>query len=491
MRRGKRVRGADDAANKSRIPEPVYKFPQLTAYEVVNDLRLFEYTLSEEAVKNPTPDSVRNVFIFFLNEIYGAKRVKVMLTPSSESASRSNAEASADGDGDAMKDVDVPYKEIYTQGIGQYHLLRAFDTMLQEARYPMLYLKDLTLPSGRRHRLQLSALLNLAKYRRARAIRWDEVCATEDATETRHANLRERLAGLDETLKRERQAIVDQQPQVEEEKLKVAELNERLRKLKAERAALIDAAGADKSQFVESARQAQNLVDITQRMRGEVASNKQLIVQSPRRVLNEFADDENRLYNIKDAIADATAQIEQYVTRGKSLLDAIPNIRICDALAEKCAERIQYLADERLKLADVQTREFQARTQLEQLEREQDLLARTIQAIVARRQRSIDTRNENNPDVEDDRNWERVLANVAQFEEQCDAKIDEYHDRLARLAADLHTNARNAADDLPRAEETHALLLDAVKNHAQQIRSVMALFQTDSAKAIEQLTKLS
>lgn len=181
----------------------------------------FDCPISKEEFRNPAPADMKRVTDFFIAEIYG-KRSEDFAQPSFGCLD------------------EVEYPELYEDAIPQFNYLRQCQKMFDAAQFDEFGLRDVHAPEKNRFHWELSALINLHKFRQTRLAMIEELVGNIDEMAEREGRNNDERTQFEREISLIEEARAKDEPEVEAIREHVAELGLKLSSLHKQQIELTD-----------------------------------------------------------------------------------------------------------------------------------------------------------------------------------------------------------------------------------------------------------
>lgn len=466
-----------DVPNKE-APHAMMSFPRLTYKEMLDDLKAFDFEIDESSLRNPTPATVESVFVFMMHELYSTRSVSELLKP--------NVQEGAMGSTLAQWPNLIP-----SQSWASFHYFKTVERMLLDSKYMDFQSTDITSPESKRFKYQLCALLNYAKYKRSRYVEYEQYLAKERKMGLEYDNLKKNLELITEELEETLRQRVEDEPQIEEHKLVIQDLIVEHDRLDRQRIELTRETGTYKNDLTKEKGKLVDLQAETQKVRGELQSNKQLIVHSPERVMKELQDTSRNFTRIKGTIAEIRSRRMTYDSRKKDLIQNMGKLKKVQNLSEHVCGKYKALTSVRLQEGVVRNRKFAANTEYHDEESECRNLEKRIQGITKRRERNAQTKADHTRLLAaDEMNWGDEMEAIEREEAAAGVELGKLKQRAHAAMKEEEKKAQLFVEEMAQADKVHRELVKNVEQHESQVRAVMQMFESDTKNASGELEQL-
>lgn len=191
--------------------------------EIQDDMNMnnFDCPISKEEFRAPAPADMKRVTDFFIAEIYG-KRPEDFAQPSFGCLD------------------EVEYPELYDDAIPQLNYLRQCQKMFEAAQFDEFGLRDIHAPEKSRFHWELSALINLHKFRQTRLAMIEEIVGNFDEMAERERRNNDERTQFERDISVIEEARAKDEPEVEALREHVAELGLKLSSLHKQQIELTD-----------------------------------------------------------------------------------------------------------------------------------------------------------------------------------------------------------------------------------------------------------
>lgn len=453
-------------------PEVNHSFPHMSIADIIEDLALFEFPISDTDIKSPKPEVVKDVMMFFLRDFHG-ENIGIKLQRH-----------------DDCVDM-LPYPQIHEESPQLLHYVRAVYEMFQDAQYYDFTLQDLYHPESKRFRWQLCALINLAKYRRERLDRYKVLEVQEQDIANQNSSLSEKTEKLRGAIELIEEKLESEQPLVDENKKIIPALAAELEQLHKKQIALTEETGMQKSSLGELKDKTRALEMKVLRVRDELADNRSRIVSSPDRTRREIADLRNQLDHGRAEVDDIKRRRAAQNTQVSALRAALGSVKPLVPLSEKCAairdKKIMAQRRDR-ELSDKDSRIQQATDAAKAAVAHQIRSVEAMKGRIARQKQHYDELQASMG--EDEKRWRKEQENLQRFAVESQRKVAGLQQYIKQLVRETNESASGFAKEMEEIDKEHEMVVGGMDGYDEQLREGMALFVADDRQALEKLQSI-
>jgi kinetochore protein Nuf2 len=414
-----------------------HAFPRLGIDEMMEDMALFRQPITREHIRAPTPESVRNIFGFFIEMVY-KKSDDDLRQPSFG----------------CLDPLDYP--ELLDEAIPFIHFLRACQKIFRAAQYNYFRMRDLTHPTPARFHIQLSALINFARFREGRVQIFESMSAEARELRDKRAILTgdsdeidARIAEIDRLRAEEEPAVAVQQEIVSESTAELAALHAQQNQL------------ADDTKEMKALLQA-TVEKISSLKFSHLAASQELdnlrasVVSSPDRVKAEIAEAANRVEEEKENVQAIQRHSHDLQIRadamGKASLDVAFTFKLVeDALVdmEKVKVMEQRVRDLRAKIRDFDAERESIETSSTHIERQiKSIEQRLIRVRQQREELSDQARLVDGRLTEQEREAEREVEAAERLIAENKRRAGDISRQMQKTVHDFEVDISNIAKKL-------------------------------------------
>lgn len=435
----------------------------------MEDMSLFKRPITRETIRNPTPESARAVFQFFIEHIYGL----------GEEDMRQPSFGCLDG---------LAYPELHDESIPILHFLRSCQKMFAAAQYHDFRLRDITQPVAGRFHWQLSALINYAKFRENRLRIFAEMATSGEELREQHAQLSKQHEDLKKQVADIENARAAEEPEVAKQKESVAELAAELSALHKQQVDLTDGTKELKLKLQASIDKISSLKFQQLAVRQELDSLRASVVSSPDRVKAEISEAYHRVDTEKETLQKIQHRTLDTRSRGDSMSKACVDAVSAFKLVEEAISEMEKVKDmeQRVKDHKGKIREFE--NEQESIAASKTHLERQIKSVEQRLVRVRQQRDELDEQarVSDIRLGEQERQ-ANQELESSQRLIAENNDRGAEVVCKIQNLVQDFEKEIQCITKKVELVEKKCKVFCKDVSGANELVEAASRKAMEDL----
>lgn len=430
----------------SAAPVAAPLFPRMPVDEIVDDLRLFEHPMTREALRNPSAESVRSVFFFFVAKLYG-------LTDDDLRQS-----------GFRCLDV-LANPDLHDEAVPVLHVLDACLRMFRAARYNDGFgLSDLIAPEPKRFLWQMSALINFAKFREKRVRELQEINEAAVAVREKGAELDEVSARVDGEISETEAAREAVAGQVADEESVVEEHLAEVGRLHQAHIALSDETKSSKAKLQETVQNISKLKFRHLALDHEAGELKSGIVTSPDRVQSEIRKMEERAQGDKKALVEKQARTRDADNRRNKGDIYGRDLTVANKLTEEFVGKVDHFAEADRRVQERTAKKLEFDTEMQGLEDKRARMTRQLATLEERREAIRKQREENDGEDrraaavrdEEARNVDRDVAAAKEVLAKNDRRVNEIEREMEQLVGKYEAEVTSILRKLGIAERVQA-----------------------------------
>ena len=323
-------------------------FPTMSKKEIIQDMNSYGYPLSVDILKNPTPDDVKRLLLFFINEIYG-KSLDDFSQP-------------AFGCLD-----DLEHSELLENAVPLDGFFKQCRQMFQIAHYPDFTLADLYHPVAPRFMVQLSALVNLQKFRVPRLEFYEELLNESEEVAMKHKEISTVVAEQQEEKNKIDTMIAEDEPKVAEYKEEVSELTMKLTELREMQTKLTEDVKGLKKEIQQVVDKTESEKFTRNHVQGEVDELSMKVVQSPERVKNEIREKRDRLDVEKENLIAMGRRTRELQQRADSLMKIHEDLEALCKLTSESTVHMNEMKDVQNNIKALRASQLTSQAEIEQI----------------------------------------------------------------------------------------------------------------------------
>lgn len=459
-------------ALQSHPPPPTHSFPKMPVEEILEDMSLFKRPITKENIRQPTPESVRAVFLFFIEHIYGT----------SEEDMRQPSFGCLDG---------LAYPELHDESIPILHFLRSCQKMFVAAQYHDFRLRDITQPVAGRFHWQISALINYAKFRENRLRLFAEMAASGEELREQHALLIKQNDDIQEQINEIESARAAEEPAVAKQKESVAELAAELSTLHKQQVDLAETTKEFKSKLQAAIEKISSLKFQHMAVSQELETLEASVVPSPDRVKAEISEAYQRVDAEKENLLTTQHKTRELQTH-------------CDEMSRACADTmsayklVEEAVAEMNKVKDIENRVNKAKGKITELENETERivssrkhLERQLESVKQRVSRVRQQRDE--LDVQARESETRLAEQERQANQELESsqrQIAENSDRAAEISKRIQRLVQDFESEIQETVKKLDLVDKKSGIFRREVSGTNELIEAASRKALDDLCKV-
>ncbi|KAA8495536.1 putative kinetochore protein nuf2 [Porphyridium purpureum] len=436
---GHNQHGGAQSYGSGAPPQVQYSFPILNSSEILLCMSELQIPVSEDMLKKPNVDSVRRMFEQFLGFL-------LEVTPEELSQPELHGLEA------------LQYPELHEESVQLIAFHRSMQKLMDASGIPDFSMRDYLYPEFQRLRRLLSGVINFAKFREERLVRFQELAVKSDGIQERKVQLEQENASLKarlETLLRERRA---HEPEVNELQESIRTHITEMSHLSSQQAVLQNEIQELKTAVAEIS---DKLAETKLTLLNELQEKSRLqaqIVQSPDRVRQEIEF-------MQEQIDEESANVSSVEQRSRALEKRSEALEQCE---DELRELLKIMEDceremERLKNIQKETKEQRSRI----LEQENERHALDLsEAHIARQISSIEDR-------------------VVKVQQQARERRTGAKTMLQQLRVDLDEAARDKRGMAEKAEanwqvtqETQIKIRELKESHIENVTALTNKYHT-------------
>lgn len=453
------------------VTEPVvqYRFPRMPIGEIVDDMALFEYPISKNALKAPSADDVRGVLTFFLNDIY-SKQCEDKLQPSPE-----------------CLDV-LAYPELHEDSVNLLHFLRACQTLFRDAQYHDFGLRDLLFPDRGRFHWQLSALINFAKFRQTRLAVFEAVASNADELVEQHRQLEDEVNDLESQISEIQDTRAEEEPALAKEKQAVAGLTAELSELHKQQLSLTDDTRDLKNSLSVkndnvSAAKLKLMSD-----KQEVSKLSAQVVSSPERVKSEIAEMSRRLDSERAALQSTQRRTRDLRLRAEALSKVASDVTTAHKLVEECNTEMEREKELQKNVKEKRTKILDFESEQKSIESSSGHLDKQMKSIEQRLLRVRQQRDELSQQARETQvRFREQALRTEKAGQDATHKVEANSRREEALSERISSLALGLADDLAKLSASQEAFQERFTAYHSQLFEAMDLIAAENKRSVENM----
>lgn len=244
--------------------------------EIQEDMALYKHPISKESFRAPSSADFKQLTEFFIEEIYG-KRPEDFSQP-------------------AFGCLDqVEYAELYEEAIPRLQTFRQAQKLFFDAKFEEFGLRDVHAPERGRFHWELSALINLMKFRQSRLAVFEEMTTNADDLAGRETAAVEERTRFEAEITRIKELRKKDEPEVEALRELVSDLGLKLSALHKQQLELAERTREMKGGLTKRTEYAASVKVRRVGMKDEVERMRARVVSSPERVQGRIGEMERRV----------------------------------------------------------------------------------------------------------------------------------------------------------------------------------------------------
>lgn len=467
---GGRGRGRPNPAPTPDTHSSTCAFPRMPIRDIIDDMAgNYNHVITAEALKAPTPEDVRGVLLVMLDCLY-EKGPEEICQP---------AFGTLDG---------LEYPDLHEDSAANLKFFRACQKMFAAAQYPDFSMRDLFAPEKVRFTWQVSALINLAKFRATRHVAFQAMATASQELAAAHRQALEDNAELEHQITIIEEARAEEEGEVNAQKEAISQLaadlatlhrdqvslTEETRDLKAKLIATTDAINAAKVKYLGE-------VQDVDKLRSQVVS-------SPDRVKGEIDDMAERLELDKENLQGVQRRTRHLHQRAEGLNKAAGDVvKVNKVLEEAVSEMDRTKAlkssikEHKSKIAEFETEQESLKSAVVHLERQGKSIEQRLARV--RQQRS---------DISDKAHCaeQRLAEQSRQVEAErkaAAASIDSNERRADELTQEIEQLVTVFSQDLQQAAKSQEALYDSFTSYHMGLSDALGYISADNAKAVSSM----
>lgn len=444
----------------------------MSVQEILEDMTLFEKPIQESDLKAPKPELVQDVFSFFLKEIY-AHGLPPKVNPSPE----------------CLELIDFP--SLHEDSPALFHFMRSVFEMLYLAQYFDFTLHDLMAPTASRFRWQLSALLNLAKYKQSRLPVYDALAAGEDEKAAERDMLAAQTEKVDIAIADIKKQRESEAPQVEELKRQIPELSAQLEEFKVRKLEMTEKTAKQKAEFASASEKLTNIKERNENLRKDIEEKRAKVVSSPNRALAEIAELEEKLRKARENTKSLKEKKAAIHPRSNAHMAATQALKASLHAQQECIARSERIKGGQAQLQKIVARKNEVQRSLRREEENGKILLKSIESMEGRRARQgqvlADVQNQMDEDAgvlrRKKMEVDRLSEEARRTEEECFIRVNE-------LTAMTSALCKKFAEEMTEMMSKHAALLGESEKNKDHIDTIMDMYATHNKQAVEDARRI-
>lgn len=470
-----RARGRPGDKLTSDLELPVnssFLFPKLSIADIQADMSDYNKTISKELLKAPSADSVREIFDVFVEGIY-SKRPEDLAQPIFG----------------CLDDNDYP--DLYEEAIPPLHYLRQCQKMFTAANFDQFGFRDLNAPEKSRFAWQLSALINLNRFRQTRCRMYEELASSSDERAETLRVLREKKAAIQKDI-----AVIDakrkeEEPELNSIKEKIAASSLELSSFHKEQQDFTKWTHEMKAALTQKNEQLAALKVTLMTEREELERMRNKVVSSPDRVQSELEEMKDKLETEDANIASMHRRTRILKLRWEGLQKACYSVDSVKSTLEACLETRntrQKLQDE---ISEKTTKNTEFSKESASLKETITRLQRTNSSIDAKLARIAEQRREiDSQCTEEDKKLEEKSRQMHATLKDLNSQLKERQAVTERLQMELTQCVQQQKDEIIDHRKKQDLLIQKFNAFDRDMMRIAEFFSSSNAEALEDSTKL-
>lgn len=435
--------------------------------EIQDDMNMnnFDCPISKEEFRAPTPADIKRVTDFFISEIYG-KRPEDFSQPSFG----------------CMDEVENP--ELYDDALPQVNYLRQCQKMFEAAQFDEFGIRDLHAPEKNRFHWELSALINLHKFRQTRLAMIEDVVGNFDDMAERERRMNDERTQFEREIQVIEEARAKDEPEVEGLREHVAELGLKLSSLHKQQIKLTDCTRDAKALLTKRTEHAAAVKVKKMSEMEEVDRLRMRVVSSPDRVKAEMDEMAKNLASEKVALSNMERRTRVLRTRSDSVKKASQDV-------EKPSSTMEALIAEQERAKTLQQEIDQRRASLKENEREEAAIKNAeghLDRVVTSLQQKLARVGDQSTDVNRQANEEeRALAEKeSNFESENTLLMRELEEKNVAVKATQETILRevtNISKDVSEFARKQAQMHHKMGAYDADLKNARDIISEDNSKS--------
>jgi kinetochore protein Nuf2 len=447
-------------------------FPRMAIEEMMEDMALFRHPITRETIRAPTPESVHAIFAFFIEKVY----------KQTDDDLRQLSFGCLDG---------VEYPELLDEAIPVILFLRSCQKLFHAAEYHYFRMHDLTHPTAARFHIQLSALINFAKFREGRVEIFDGMAADAHELREERARLIAESDSLDEKIREIERIRAEEEPTVATKQVVVTELSAELTELHAKQAQLTDDTKGIKAELQATVEKISSLKFSHLAASQELESLRASIVSSPDRVKAEMTESTERVETEKENLQATQSKIYDFQIRADSMAKAALDVASAYKLVEEALvdmDNVKAL-EQRVKEVRARIRDYEA--ERESIAASSTHIERQIKSVEQRLVRVRQQRVELSNEARD------VDCRLSEQEREADREIEAAERAISDnkcRAGDISRQMQNTVHEFEADISGVAKKLNIVEKNLKDLYSSVSqateMVATDNRSALSELQRV-
>lgn len=460
------------AAPVYQEPQVQYAFPHMNMKEILEDMVLFDNPLSEADLKSPKPEFVHDVFSFFLKEIF-ADGLPSRLNPVPECL-------------EVME-----YPSIHEESPAIFHFMRAVFEMLWLAQYSDFNMHDLIAPTGSRFRWQLSAMLNLAKFKQSRLHIYDALASGEDDCVAQRDGLLAKIEKQDADIANIEGQREVEAPQVEEFKRLIPELVAQFEDFRKQKLDLTEKTTEQKAEFASLSEKLTNLKEQVANIKKDITEKQSKVVTSPDRALAQISSMEEKVRKSRENTKELVKKKAEKQARANAVQAATESLKLALKAQQECIARLERKKEVEAQLQKSMVRKAELEQAMRRDEENLNILQKSMESMQGRRSRQKQLQEDLHNQMEQDADvLEKKRKEADRHSEEVERKVEEHMTRENELKAKTIALSKQFAKEMTEMMNQHEAMLEQSDKHSFQLHQIMDIFATENKKAIEDVRSI-
>uniref|UniRef100_A0A7S3A1N2 Kinetochore protein NUF2 n=1 Tax=Rhodosorus marinus TaxID=101924 RepID=A0A7S3A1N2_9RHOD len=438
---------------------PQYSFPILSPDEIFQCLGELQIPFSEDYLRKPSADSVRALFEQFLELLMGSSKEELSQP--------------------VFGAVDViSYPELHEDSIPFLAFHRRMQKLMTACGVPDFCMNDYAKPDYQRLRRLLSAVINLAKFREERLIRFQDLNNRSEALLERKQALAKTNASLKAEIDLYNKKVEAERPQSEALEKKTSSLASELQELHEKQSKLQADIRKLKAEASELAEKAASLKVKVLHEEQEVGRYESMVVSSPERVRKEIEDQQEQLEYDREQIVSMERRTRELQNRVSGLQVCETDVRMGTTVMEECEREMDRSKVQLQLVRDRKQAISIAESELRRLENQESYLKRQVQSSeerISRIQKQISDRELEvqasyeklqNDRVVAERERTAVESRIAQNEKL----VSQTSDKKAKLGSEFEAEIESSTEAYRKLEDQVVKYHRQLFTHMQEAR---------------------
>lgn len=448
-------------------PKSAFQFPRMPFSEIQDDMNMnnFDCPISKEEFRAPAPADIRRVTDFFISEIYW-KRPEDFAQPSFG----------------CLDQVEFP--ELYEDAIPQFNYLRQCQKMFEAAQFEEFGIRDLHAPEKNRFHWELSALINLHKFRQTRLAMIEEVVGNFDEMAEREQRNNDERIQLERDISVIEEARAKDEPEVESLREHVAELGIKLGSLHKQQIELTDRTRDAKTLLTKRTEHAAAVKVKRMSEMEDVDRYRMRVVSSPDRVKAEMEEMAENLATEKQNVnsmerrtrtlrmrTDAIGKTGHAVEKAGNAMDVV-------LVEQERAKGLQREIDERRSLLKENEREITA------IKNSQGHLARVVNSVQQKLARVGDQNTDVNRQTgEEDRALAEKEAHFDQEQALLSKEVDNKNVAVKAIKERIVREVTNFSEEVTEFARKQAEMGEKMGAYHADLKKARDIISEDNSKS--------